>query len=263
MSRTELSSCQFILAPGTLTEDLIEVQGDFTLLNQTFDFLGKFWWQNPHQSLGGEPVLGSLLVVSLRHVTEHNVSSLVDVVDDLAKVGFEVGGGQVLQVRQSCGGNISLPLKITLACFNHISDAAVLLTEGSEGLGELQFIAGNGTASSRESEVLLLVLRTGFSGQVSCLPHVGGEDDQVEVLVDVVHDLHLEESLGGVVHDLVAQLGLCDVLSELLDASTSGLGGSILVNDFVALILCCGSVCESVDELLYNLELSSEERVLL
>ena len=113
MSRTELSSCQFILAPGTLTEDLIEVQGDFTLLNQTFDFLGKFWWQNPHQSLGGEPVLGSLLVVSLRHVTEHNVSRLVDVVNDLAKVFVEVGVGQVDKVVQSVLGNIPLPLEFS------------------------------------------------------------------------------------------------------------------------------------------------------
>merc|ERR1719461_1192351 len=200
---------------------------------------------------------------SLGHVVKHKVGGLVDVVDDLSEVALEVGLGQVLQVRQSCWGNVSLPLKVTLTIINHIPDILVLLAEGSEGLGELQFIAGNGTASSRESEVLLLVLRTGFSGQVSCLPHVGGEDDQIEVLVDVVHDLHLEESLGGVVHDLVAQLGLGDVLPELLDTSSASLGSSIFVNDFVALILCTSAIFKSVDNLLDNLELSSEERILL
>ena len=50
------------------------------------------------------------------------------------------------------------------------------------------------------------------------------------VHLDVVHNLGLEESLGGVIHDLVAQLGLGDVLTELLDASTGG-RGAILVDD--------------------------------
>merc|ERR1711973_543956 len=63
---------------------------------------------------------------------------------------------------------------------------------------------------------------TKFLG-VGCLPHVGGEDNKVVVLVDVVHDLHLKEGLGGVVHDFVGQLGLGDVLPQLLDASASGL----------------------------------------
>ena len=50
------------------------------------------------------------------------------------------------------------------------------------------------------------------------------------VHLDVVHNLGLEESLGGVIHDLVAQLGLGDVLTELLDAGAGG-RGAILVDD--------------------------------
>ncbi len=53
---------------------------------------------------------------------------------------------------------------------------------------------------------------------------------QVEVFLDVVHDLDLEESLSRVVHDFVAQLGLGDVLAQLFDAG-AGRWWAILVND--------------------------------
>merc|ERR1711884_275317 len=167
---------------------------------------------------------------------------LVDVVDNLAEVGLEVGLGQVLQVGERCRGNVSLPLEVTFAGLDHIPDVLVLLAEGSEGLGELEFVAGDGTSTSGESQILLLLLGTRLPGQVSGLPHVGREHDQIEVLVDVVHDLRLEESLGSVVHDLVTKLGLGDVLSELLGSSSVG---------------------KSIDELLHHLELSSEQRILL
>ena len=48
--------------------------------------------------------------------------------------------------------------------------------------------------------------------------------------LDVVHDLGLEESLCGVIHDLVAELGLGNVLSQLLDAGALG-WWAVLVND--------------------------------
>ena len=98
------------LTPGALTQDVVEVQGDGLFLNQSFDFSFKISRQDSHEGLGGEPVLGSLLVVSLGHVGEHGVGGLVDVVDDLAKVGLEVGGGERLEVGESCGWDISLPL---------------------------------------------------------------------------------------------------------------------------------------------------------
>ena len=65
------------------------------------------------------------------------------------------------------------------------------------------------------------------------LTQVSGEDDHVEVLGNVVHDLGLEEGLSGVIHDLVAELGLGDVFSQLFDASTLG-RGAIFVNDLIA-----------------------------
>ena len=86
------------LGPGTLTQDVVQIQGDVALLDQTFNLLGQLHGEDPHEGLGGEPVLGPLLVVSLGHIVEHKVSGLVDVVDDLAEVGLEVGLSQVLQV---------------------------------------------------------------------------------------------------------------------------------------------------------------------
>merc|ERR1719411_2435258 len=234
------------------------------LLNQSFDFSFKISRQDSHESLGGEPVLGSLLVVSLGHVGEHGVGGLVDVVDDLAEVGLEVGGGQRLQVGESGGGDISLPLEPTLTLVNHGSQTFVFLHELNEGLVDLQLVSGDGGLASRESVLGLVLVRQRVSGQVGGLTHVGGEDNEIEVLVDVVHDLGLEEHLGGVVHDLVAQLGLGNVLSELLDASTSSLGRTILVNDLVAFSLGTLAVSSKIsNQLLDDLELSSEESILV
>merc|ERR1712186_249533 len=191
------------------------------------------------------------------------MSGLVDVMDDLAKVGLEISLGKVLQVGERCGGNVPLPLQVALSCFNHISDSFVLLTKLSKGLGELELISRNGTSATRQDELLLGILRAGLPGQVSGLPHVGGEDNQVEVLVDVVHDLGLQEGLGSVIHDLVAELGLSNVLSQLLDASTPGLGRAILVNDLVTLPLGGLSISSKVSHQLFDdLKLSSEEGVL-
>ena len=111
-----------LLTPGALTQDVVEVQGDGLFLNQSFNFSFKISRQDSHEGLGGEPVLGSLLVVSLRHVGEHGVGGLVDVVDDLAQVGLEVSGGQRLQVGESGSWDVSLPLEFTLALHHHVPE---------------------------------------------------------------------------------------------------------------------------------------------
>jgi len=214
------------LEPGALAQDVVQVQGDVTLLNQTLNLLLVGIGQDPHQGLGGEPVLGTLLVVTLGHVGEHLVGGLVDVVDDLAKVGLEVSLGEILQVGESCRGNVPFPLEVALAFIDHGLQVGVISGELGEGLGELELVARDGAASSGQSQVLLSILRARLPGQVSGLPHVGSEDNQVEVLVDVVHDLGLQEGLGSVIHDLVAELGLGNVLSQLLDASSTSLWGS-------------------------------------
>merc|ERR1719200_14983 len=183
--------------------------------------------------VGLEVSLGEVLQVGEScwgNVREHLVGGLVDVMDDLTKVGLEVSLGEVLQVGESCGGNVSLPLEVALAFIDHGLQVGVISSELSEGLGELELVAGDGAASAGQGQLLLGILRAGLPGQVSGLPHVGGEDNQIEVLVDVVHNFHLQEGLGSIVHNLIAELGLSNVLSQLLDASSTSLGGSVFVN---------------------------------
>merc|ERR1719282_121698 len=252
----------FWLDPGAYTEDLIEVKRDLALLNQTLHLGPHSSGQDPHQSLGSKPVLGSLLVVSLGHVGEHLVSSLVDVVDDLTQVGLEVLGGQTLEVVEGCWGNVSLPLQVSLASLHQLSQTWVLIDEVNKAALKLQILGGDGTlARGRQSNISLLISLDNLSGSGSSLSHVGSEDNDVEVLVDVVHDLGLEEGLGSVIHDLIGELGLGDVLSQLLDASASSLLGSVQVNDLVSIVLGASSILESSHQLLDNLELSSEESV--
>merc|ERR1711936_287906 len=69
-------------------------------------------------------------------------------------------------------------------------------------------------------------------------------------------------SLDGVVHDLVRELGLGNVLSQLLDAVASSLGGSVFVNNLVALVLGLLATLELADEVHDHGELTPEERIL-
>jgi hypothetical protein len=114
---------RFALTPGTLSQNLVQVQSHCLSGNQAFYFSFQFVGQNSHQGLGGEPVLGSLFVITLGHVFEHIVSGQIDIVNDLAQVGFEVSGGQVVQVVQGILRNFSLPLEFTFA----------VITDGPQG----------------------------------------------------------------------------------------------------------------------------------
>merc|ERR1711976_592396 len=138
-----------------------------------------------------------------------------------------------------------LPLHI-----NHGVEARVVRTELSKGLVELQLVSRDGTSTSRESQVFLDILRASFSGKISCLSHVSCEDNEVEIFVDVVHDL-------------ITELGFSNIFSELLDTSATSLWCSIFVNNLVTFILGSSSILESADKLFDNLKLSSEEGILL
>merc|ERR1712073_270280 len=116
--------------------------------NQGFNFSFKISRQDSHESLGGKPVLGSLLVVSLGHVTEHGVGRLVDVVDDLAKVGLEISLGKVLKVCQGGSGDVSLPLELAFTLFNHVSEFGVSIHVLSKGFGELQLTSRGGNLAT-------------------------------------------------------------------------------------------------------------------
>ena len=57
------------------------------------------------------------------------------------------------------------------------------------------------------------------------LPDVHGEDDEVEVPLDVVHDLVLEEDLPVVGRDVERHLVLDDDLADVLHAGAAGRRG--------------------------------------
>ena len=89
------------------------------------------------------------------------------------------------------------------------------------------------TFSAGQAESLFVFVSDTILGNLALITEICSEADQIEVLLDVVHDFGLEESLCGIVHDLVAQFGFGNVLAQLLDTSTLGCG-SVFVNDLVA-----------------------------
>merc|ERR1719151_457870 len=180
-----------LLSPGALTKDVVKVKSDALFVDQSFDLSLKISRQDSHQGLGGEPVLGSLLVVTLGHVSEHGVGGLVDVVDDFAKVGLEVCGGEGLEVGQGGGGDVSLPLESSLALLHHGPEVLVLLHVLDEGLCDLQLVSGGGGLAAGKGVRGRVLSAGAVLCQSSGLSHVGGEDNQGEVLGNVVHDLGL------------------------------------------------------------------------
>merc|ERR1719516_153693 len=258
-----ISQNLFWFHPGADTKDLIEIKRDLALLNKTLNLRLDSCRQDSHQSLGGKSVLGSLLVISLWPVCEHLVGSLVDVMDDLAKVGLEVLGGKTLKVGQSCWWNISLPLEVTLASVNETSERLILVHEVNKGCSKLQILGWDGAfATGREGDSRLLVSLNSLTGSSCSLSHVSSKDNDVEILVDVVHDLRLEESLGSIVHDLVAELGLSNVLSQLLDTSSTSLLSAVKINDLVSIVLGTLTIGHLGNKLLDNLKFSSEQSIL-
>merc|ERR1712165_572596 len=255
--------CLLGFNPGADAQDLVKVEGHLTLLNQSLHLPSLSVREDSHQSLGGEPVLGSLLVVPLGHVREHLVGGLIDVMDDLAEVSLEVALGEVLQVGQGGWRDVSLPLEVSLPSVHHGSQAAVLAHKLNKRFAHRQLLGGDGAfPAGWQSKSGLLVRLNGFSGSNGGLPHVTSEHNQIEVFVNVVHNLGLQEGLGGVVHDLVAQLGLGDVLPELLDSSASSLLGSVQINDLISTVLGSSSVIHLGHQVLHHLKLSSEQGVL-
>ena len=53
-----------LLTPCTLTQNLVQIQRHRFLGDQSFNFFLQIVGQNSHQGLGGEPVLGALLVIT-------------------------------------------------------------------------------------------------------------------------------------------------------------------------------------------------------
>merc|ERR1719365_428219 len=185
--------------------------------------------QDLNHGLRSKFVHGVVLVVSPGQVAEHVPGQLVDPLDHLGHVGLEVGGGEhVLQLGELLVGDLPLPLQLAAALLNHGAQTRVVIHVLLEGLGE-----------ALGSE----------------LADVHGEDDEVEVPLDVVHDLGLEVGLPVVRGHIKGHLGLDDALTDVLNtSSTRGRGSQ--VNQLVNLGLGNLGLGECSKQLLDDLKLS-------
>merc|ERR1719273_1415982 len=227
-----------------------------------FDFTLQFVGQNSHQSLGGEPVFGSLLVITLGHIFKQIVTGQIDVMNDLAEVLFEISIGQTNQIVQSILGNITLPLEFTLTLIADSSQGSISIHPGYKSILQFEALSGGGNFSAGQAEGLFVFVSDTILGNLALITEICSEADQIEVLLDVIHDFGLEESLCGIVHDLVAQLRFGNVFTQLLDAGTLGCR-SIFVDDFVAFTFGGISFGESSNEFPDNFEFTTEECVLV
>merc|ERR1719510_1162253 len=197
-----------ILAPSTLSKNLVQVQSDGFLVDQTFHFGFQFIGQNSHQSFGGKTVFSSFLMISLR--------------------------------------NVSLPLKFALAIFAYRSQICMFLHKGLESLGQTQILGRCGHFATSQNEILFINFAHSTNGSSRLFPQVSSKDNQIEILLDVVHDLGFQEGLSSIVHDFVAELGLGNVLSELFNTSSQW-RRAVLINDLVAFSLRSRSIRQGGD----------------
>merc|ERR1719495_2690449 len=167
-------------------------------------------------------------------------------------------------VSKSCWRNISLPLQLSFSSVNKCSEGSIFFHECREGSSNLQFSCRNGTFSTgRKSYRSFLVSFNSLPSSCGLFTHVSSKDNQVEVFLDIVHDLGLQEGLGSIVHDFVAELGLCNVLSQLLDTSATSFRGSVQINNLVSIVLGSSSILKLGNKLFNNFKLSPEESIFL
>merc|ERR1719300_1026389 len=190
--------------------------------------VGEVLGQDLDHRLRSKLVHGVVLVVTPGQVAEHVPGQLVDPLDHLGHVGLEVGGRQhVLELGELLVGDLPLPLQLAAALLDHGAQTRVVVHKLLEGLGE-----------ALGSE----------------LADVHGEDDEVEVPLDVVHDLGLEVGLPVVRGHIKGHLGLDDALTDVLNtSSTRGRGSE--VNQLVNLGLGNLGLGECSKQLLDDLKL--------
>merc|ERR1719376_1048427 len=140
-----------------------------------------------------------------------------------------------LKVSKSCRRNISLPLQVSFASVNKSSKASIFFHECRKCSSNLQL-------SGRKSYRSFLVSFNSLPCSCGLFTHVSSKDNQVEVFLDVVHDLGLQEGLGSIVHDFVTELGFCNILPQLLDTSATSFWGSVQINNLVSIVLGTSSI---------------------
>merc|ERR1712142_568804 len=184
------------LVPAHLPNDIEEVRcacKGATLLLNVFSKVGR---EDLDHGLAGQLVHGVVLVMAPGKVSEHVPGQLVDPLDDLRHVTLEVlSGEENLQLLELLIGNLPLPLQLPSALLDHGAQVTVSV------------------------HVLEEALREALGSE---LADEHGEDNQIEVTLDIVHNLGLEVSLPVVSGDVESHLRLDDALSDVLHSGAAG-----------------------------------------
>ena len=204
---------------------------NFTCKGTTFllNVLSQVGGEDLNHGLAGQLVHGVVLVVTPGKVSEHVPGQLVDPLDDLRHVALKVlSGEEDLQLLQLLVRDLALPLQLATALLDHGAQVTVSVHVLEEALGEA---LGSDLANEH------------------------GEDNEVEVTLNVVHNLGLEVSLPVVSGDIERHLGLDDALPDVLHPGAAWRRGG-QVDQFVHLSL--GDLGSRVgsQQLLDHLELS-------
>jgi len=181
--------------PADLTDHIKEIWGTSEGSTFLFHMSGEVVGKDFDHGLRCKLVHGVVLVVASGEISKHVPGEFVDALDDLGHVGLEVcRGEEVLKLREVLIGNLTLPLKLATALFNHSAETRVFI------------------------HVLLEGLRESLG---SNLTDVHSKHDEVEVTLDVVHDLGLEICLPVIRGDIKGHLRLNNALSDILNTSAA------------------------------------------
>merc|ERR550534_175297 len=86
-------------------------------------------------------------------------------------------------------GDVPLPLEVALTSLNIVTELAVFVHKVNKLLGQLQVLCRDRAFATLEGVFPLCLLSAQVLCSLKLLEHVHAEHDEVEVLVDVVHDL--------------------------------------------------------------------------
>merc|ERR1711892_964499 len=136
--------------------------------------------------------------------------------------------------------------------------------ESNKGFAKFELRTWNtALATGRQGDRSFLVICHSISGSNSSFTDISSKDDQIEIFLNVVHDLSFQKCLSSIIHDFITKFGFCNVLSQLLDTSSSCLWSSIQINNLVSIILGTSAIFQLADNFFDNFKLSSEKHIFL
>merc|ERR1712106_1284125 len=114
--------------------------------------------------------------------------------DDLSKITLEIFGSKTFQVGKSCRRNVSLPLQVALASINESVKSSIFSHESNKSFAKFELCSRNTTFSTGgQGDSSFLVISHSITD-------VSSKDNQIEIFLNVVHDLSFQKCLSSIVH---------------------------------------------------------------